>query len=130
MEIHIRPVVPAEASIWEKLRCELWPDGAAEHRGEIAAFFAGTLDEPDAVLVAEDPARNIVAFAELSIRTDLPGLQGVRAGYVEGLYVIPALRRSGVTRKLLQASRDWARRQDCGAFASDRAERIILDQSF
>jgi len=112
------------------MRRELWPDGAEDHAPEIASFFAGRLEEPVAVLVAEGAAGALVGFAELSIREDVPGLEGKRAGYVEGLYVRPEVRRRGIARILLQASRKWARAQDCAAFASDRAGRIVEDKSF
>jgi GNAT superfamily N-acetyltransferase len=49
---------------------------------------------------------------------------------VEGLFVRPGVRHCGVARKLIHASRLWARRQGCGAFASDRAGRIVLDSRF
>jgi hypothetical protein len=108
MQVRLRHPVPDDASSWEKLRCALWPDGVSDHGPEIASFFAGTLDDVAAVLIAEDESGAMVGFAELSIRTDLAGLGG----------------------KLLQASRNWAYRQDYAAFASDRAERIIIDRSF
>jgi aminoglycoside 6'-N-acetyltransferase I len=130
LQIRIRSVVREDALAWESLRRDLWPDGAEGHAAEIASFFAGTLEEPDAVLVAESPAGAIVGVAELSLRLDLRGFEGQRVGYVEGLYVCPELRQRGVARRLLQASRDWARQQGCTTFASDRAERIIVDRSF
>ena len=86
--------------------------------------------EPEAVIVAETSDGDFVAFVELSIRLDLPRLAGHRVGYVEGLYVRPEIRRQGSARRLLQASRSWARQQKCTAMASDRAGRIILDRSF
>src|SRR3974390_2878757 len=43
---HIRPVLPEDADAWVRLRTALWPHGAADHPGEIAAFFAGTAAEP------------------------------------------------------------------------------------
>jgi len=129
-QIIIRHAVPADAPSWEVLRCELWPDGTADHGPEIASFFAGTLPEPAAVLVALIPSGEMIGFAELSIRTDLPSLEEVRAGYVEGLYLRPEFRGRGIARQLLLASRQWARDQKCAAFASDRAGRIIVDGRF
>src|SRR5207342_2794913 len=102
-----------------------WPEGAEDHGQEIAMFFAGTLAEPDTVLVAETAAHGMIGFAELSIRTDVAGIENQRAGYVEGLYVIPGMRWHGVAKKLLHASRAWARQQKCTAFASDRAGRVV-----
>ena len=130
LRVEIRPITVADALRWEQLRCALWPGHDAEHRQEIAAFFAGTLPEPAAVLVAENEEGRMLACAELSIRDDLPQLPGRRVGYVEGLYVIPEARNRGIARKLLQASRDWARGQGCVALASDRAESIIVDRKF
>ena len=129
-QIRIRPARPDDASSWLALRCELWPDGAADHGPEIASFFAGTLPEPAAVLVALLPSGEMIGIAELSIRTDLPGMEGRRTGYVEGLYLRPEFRGRGIARQLLQASRRWARDEKCATFASDRAGRIILDRSF
>jgi len=128
--VKIRPVCPADAEAWEQLRCELWLDGRADHAPEIASFFAGTLAEPSAVLVAEDSVGKLVGVAELSIRIDLPSLIGTRVGYVEGLYVVPDARGRGVACSLLLASRDWARQQKCTALASDRAGRGIIDRRF
>lgn len=128
--VFIRPAIPGDASSWESLRCELWPDGVADHGPEIAAFFAGTLPEPQAVMMAVLPSGEIIGFAELSIRTDLPGMEGRRTGYVEGMYLRPEFRNRGFTRRLLLESRSWAREQKCDAFASDRAGRIIVDPNF
>jgi aminoglycoside 6'-N-acetyltransferase I len=126
----IRPVGAGDAKTWVRLRCELWPDGQEDHAREIAGFFAGALPEPEAVLVVERSEGEIIAFAELSVRMDLPSLEGERVGYVEGLYVIPRERNHGVARALLQASRKWAREQNCTACASDRAERVIIDSGY
>jgi aminoglycoside 6'-N-acetyltransferase I len=112
------------------LRNELWPAPEGEHRGEIAAFLAHALIEPEAVLVVESHDHDLVGFVELSGRNDLAGLEGKAVGYVEGMYVIPQYRNTGIARRLLQASRDWARDRSCEFFGSDRAERIIMDPSF
>jgi len=130
MEFAIRPVTREDAATWEALRCAHWPDGAADHGPEIASFFAGTLPEPLAVLVAADPSGEIVGFTELSIRTDLPGTENRPTGYVEGLYIRPEFRGRGLARRFLIAARNWARAHGCQAFASDRAGRLIFDSNF
>ena len=125
----IRAVELVDGPAWEAMRRDLWPEGAEDHSREIAAFFAGTLVEPEAVLVVEEGSW-LIAFAELSTRDDIKELAGKKVGYVEGLYVVPAFRHRGVARKLLSAARLWARQNRCEALASDRAERIIVDPHF
>lgn len=63
-------------------------DACSRNRG----FLCRKASEPEAVLVAEDDVGLIVGFAEFSIRTDIPSLEGRRTGYVEGLYVMPEFR--------------------------------------
>lgn len=126
----IRPVAQSDAPEWLKMRSELWPDGIREHEGEIASFFAGTLLEPDAVFIAVDGSNRTIGVAELSLRRNIPGLEGKKVGFIEGLYVTPTMRFSGVARALVQASRSWARNQACVGFASDRSGRYITDKQF
>ena len=124
----IREITVKDAAEWDAMRCELWPDGD-DHSAEIAASFAGTLTEPDAVLVAEDDGL-LIGFAELSVRRDVAGLEEKLTGYVEGLFVRPAFRGRDVAWRLLVASREWARGRGCVAFASDRGGRVIVDRGF
>ena len=130
MHSRVRHIAREDAEGWKKLRGDLWPEGGADHAAEIASFFAGTLEEPVAVLVSEGSNGEILGFAELSIRMDIAGLEGKRVGYVEGLYVRPEARQHGVARVLLREARSWARREACIAFASDRAGRIVVDKKF
>lgn len=124
----IRHVTATDADAWARLREALWPGDP--HAAEIAAFFAGTLPEPEAVLVAEFEPDLLVAIMELSVRRDLPGTSGASTGYVEGLYVEPSHRAAGVARRLLRAAQRWARERRCTFFASDRAERVIFDRTY
>ena len=108
----IREIEPSESGDWERMRHDLWPGGAGDHAPEIASFFAGTLPEPQAVLVADNDG-SLIAFAELSIRNDIPGFCGTRVGYVEGLYVRPEWRSRGVAHQLLVAAKLWSRQNSC-----------------
>jgi len=128
-EFLIRGVCAEDAEVWRELRTAHWPDGAGDHAREIAAFFVGTLAEPQAVFLAEAQGEG-AAVMELSIRTDLPSLEGVKAGYVEGFYIVPKFRGQGLARQMLRTAQAWAREQGCSKFASDRAGRIIVSLHF
>ena len=117
--VTVRPVEPRDAPAWLRLRTALWPDGAEDHRAEIDRFLAGAAREPEAVLVAEDGAGEIVGFAELSIRSHAEGCRTDRVGYLEGWYVVPEARRRSIGRALVNSSEEWARGQGCREFASD-----------
>src|SRR5271163_762815 len=121
--ILIRPATAADAPAWGEMRCAMWPDSSDDHAQEIASFFAGTLTEPDAVMIAETEDQRAIALLELSIRLDIPGLEGQPVGYVEGLYIKPEARGRNLARQLLESSRHWACERNCAGFASDRAGR-------
>jgi aminoglycoside 6'-N-acetyltransferase I len=102
------------------MRSDLWPEApAAEHASEIEAFFAGMLREPLAVLMATGDANEPAGFAELSIRPYAEGCETDRVAYLEGWYVVPGARRTGVGRALIDAAEAWARSRGCSEFASD-----------
>ena len=102
------------------MRCALWPEGSeVQHRDEITRYFAGQLEEPLQVLVAVDTSGTTVGFAELSIRRYAEDCVTDHVAYLEGWYVVPAARRRGVGRALVEAAEDWGRAKGCTEFASD-----------
>ncbi len=116
----VRPVTRADASRWLQMRQALWPDGAtAEHRDEIEGFFAERSGEPQATLLAANSVGQVVGFAELSIRAYAEGCRSDRVAYLEGWYVAPGHRQSGVGRLLVRAAERWGREQGCCELASD-----------
>lgn len=118
--IQVRHIRPEDRPIWLRMRSELWPEASApEHQAEIDAFFAGTLREPLAVLIATDDASQAVGFAELSIRPYAEGCQTDRVAYLEGWYVVREARRHGAGRALIEGAEAWARERGCPEFASD-----------
>jgi aminoglycoside 6'-N-acetyltransferase I len=119
-KVHVRPATKEDAADWLRMRQALWPeDGQPTHEHEIVQYFAGTLREPLAVLLALDQEGKPVGFAELSIRNYAEDCVTDQVAYLEGWYVEPGARRRGVGRALVEASEDWARRQGCIEFGSD-----------
>lgn len=112
-----REDVPA----WLEMRRALWPTTSeAEHRQEIEDFLGfRSRREPQAVLIARDESARPVGFAELSIRAYAEGCATDRVGYLEGWYVAPGARGTGVGRALVEAAEAWSRGQGCTEFASD-----------
>lgn len=124
----IRPVTEADAGDWQRMREELWPGD--DHVAETQCYFSGQCVEPEAVMIAVDEAGEPVGFVELSSRRDVPGLDGIKTGYIEGLFVDQRCRRSSLAWQLLRASQHWARANDCRAFASDRDDRVVIDPKY
>lgn len=122
MSVSINEVTGGDAADWLQLRAALWPDhDEAEHRAEVASFFAGRLAEPMAVWLARNATGEAVGFVELSIRAHAEGCDRPNPAYVEGIYVVPEHRRSGVGHQLLTAADAWARARGCVEIASDTA---------
>jgi aminoglycoside 6'-N-acetyltransferase I len=99
------------------MRSLLWPSSAEEHANDIDRYFAGEAREPLAVLIAVD--EKVIGFIELSIRTYAEGCETDRVAFVEGWYVDPELRGTGVGAALIRAAEEWARSKRCTELASD-----------
>jgi aminoglycoside 6'-N-acetyltransferase I len=115
----IRPVEPADAAIWERLRKTLWPDEPASHSLDIAKYFTASRTNPAEVLLACTGAGAPIGFVELSIRAYAEGCLSDRVAFVEGWFVEPGYRNSGVGGALIAAAEEWGRASGCTELASD-----------
>jgi len=104
---------------WLELRLALWPDATADdHRG----YMAISLAQPERFLqlMMYDEKRLPIGFIEGSIRSDyVNGTETSPVGFIEGVYVIPTMRRKGIARLLFAAIGDWAHARGCREIASD-----------
>ena len=104
---------------WLDFRVALWPDASAdEHRG----YMAVSLAQPERFLqlMMYDEKHQPIGFIEGSIRSDyVNGTETSPVGFVEGVYVVPAMRRKGIARALFAAIGDWAQARGCRELASD-----------
>ena len=99
------------------MRTKLWPEAdPRELESELAGLFA--LDPPYVVYIAEDAGRQI-GFIELWVRSYAEGGPPEPSAYVEGLWVDPDHRRSGVATALLSEGEAWARRKGFKWLGSD-----------
>lgn len=124
----VRPAKPGEEALYARLAHELWPEGKeSEHMEEAKEIFSSGTDQ---VFFAE---RNGIAvgFCHTSLRTDyVEGAECSPTGYLEGIYVSPACRHTGIARALLSAAESWAKTQGAEAFASDCEITNLTSQRF
>lgn len=71
------------------------------------------------VFVAATDRGRLAGFVEASIRDWAEGCSTRPVGYIEGWYVVPEYRRSGVGRQLIDAAEQWARSRGCSEMGSD-----------
>ncbi len=128
MSLTVRPVEPRDAEAWARMRSDLWPD--ADNAQETRAFLEhGPQPSYEAVLIAERDGVP-VGFAELSIRASSPGCETDRIAYLEGWYVAPQARETGVGRALVRAAEAWGVAEGCTEFASDvELENTVSQQA-
>ena len=104
---------------WLSLREQLWPDGTREeHLAEMAEFLADR--KRYAQFIEYDAAGEAIGFIEISVRKDyVNGTQSSPVAFLEGIFVVPQARGSGVARRLVAEAEHWAKFMGCTEFASD-----------
>ena len=132
----IRPAELRDAAAWAALRAALWPDLSEEkHLSEISEFFAtrrsGPGVMPEAVFVAATSEGDsaLTGFVEVSRRLYAEGCDTSPVGFLEGWYVVPEHRRTGVGGALVRAAEAWAHHQGCREFASDALADNVVSAS-
>lgn len=114
-------IIPAKLNHMEQLlemASDLWKDDYSE--SETRKFFSEALNsDKNKILLflnESDPA----AFIYLSIRTDyVEGSDSSPTGYLEGIYVKPEFRKSGIAGKLLSEGEKWLKEKGCNQMGSD-----------
>ena len=116
----VREARADDAPAWLAMRLAFWPEESADDlRSEVERFAAEGPRRDEAVLIAEDASGRRLGFAELSIRSYAEGCTTDRVAYLEGWYVAPDARRTGVGRALVEAAEAWGRAQGCTELGSD-----------
>lgn len=100
------------------MRRALWPEcSPAAHESEMSTIIADR-SRQIAIMAVMD-AGTCCGFVEASIHPHAIGCETNPVGYVEGWWVDPDYRRSGVGRALLSAVEQWAIGLGCREMASD-----------
>jgi aminoglycoside 6'-N-acetyltransferase I len=117
----IRPVERSDASAWGAQRAKLWPEADAnELAAEARAFVSGSaVVGLTAVFIAADEAATPLGFLELSVRAFADGCDSMPVPHIEGWYVEPHARGTGVGRRLIERAQAWSRTHGFTEIASD-----------
>ena len=113
----IRRFCTSDHSEWFALRSALWTECQQADNEKDARLFTSKPHQ-FAVFVSESDGY-LTGFLEASLREYADGCATSPVGYVEGWYVLPNYRLSGVGRALIEAAEDWASARDCTEMASD-----------
>ena len=118
LRLRIRPCGAEDEPLWLALRVALWPRTAvSEHRDEVRRWLADPRRHGQFLALDADMG---LGFAEVSLRSEyVNGTESSPVGFLEGVYVVPAARRSGIARDLVASCEAWARERGCSEFASD-----------
>lgn len=100
-----------------KLAIDLWPDNEYEDlKNEYLNLLKSENHKVFLYVVDDLP----IAFIQLSIRRDyVEGSNTSPVGYVEGIYVIPNLRRQGISKELMFKGEEWVKEKGCKQIGSD-----------
>lgn len=111
----LRRAEPGDRSALVRMRQTLWPDSEA---GEVEALLEG-VDPPTVTFVAESPAGDTQAFAEVGLRRYAEGCVSSPVAYLEGIWVDPEARRAGVGTALVRLAEAWGVALGLQELASD-----------
>jgi aminoglycoside 6'-N-acetyltransferase I len=125
--MHVHLIDPGDDAEWLRMRRALWPKSSVEeHRAEMRAIRCNLENAP--VFVAVRDAGSLCGFLEASLRSSADGCSSRPVGYIEGWYVDPDMRQSGVGRVLIEMAEAWAILRGCTEMASDCAIDNRLSQ--
>lgn len=97
---------------------DLWKDDYSQ--AEMRSFFEEAINSDKQRILLFLNNNIPAAFIFLSIRTDyVEGSQSSPAGYLEGIYVKPEFRKSGIASKLLSEGEKWIKEKGCKQIGSD-----------
>ena len=103
----VRFMRPSELREVTEMMCALWRDAGGYDFGD------------ETVIVWERSEGGLGGFASFSLRAWAEGCSAMPIPYIEGWWVAPDLRRSGVGRALIEAIERWCRENGYTELGSD-----------
>ena len=99
--VDIRELGPADFALWADCAHALWPDQPREALlADIRRYAGPGIGEARAWAASRGGA--VCGYAELSLRPYANGCEGRPVPFLEGIWVAPAARRTGVGRALVR----------------------------
>ncbi|MGH2374431.1 MAG: aminoglycoside 6'-N-acetyltransferase [Candidatus Methylomirabilaceae bacterium] len=122
----VRALELADWAEWRRMRCALWPHHtSAEHEVEMKAWLARS---DAAVVVCPRESGGLCGFAEVGTRPYADGCRTSPVAFLEGWYVDPDARNTGLGRALVEAVEAWARGRALRELASDALLENVQSQ--
>jgi len=119
MTLTVAAIGERDAADWLDMRRLLWPGhGAIAHGNEMRELAASP---GFAAFIARDDEGRAVGFAEVYTRPFANGCESRPVPFLEGIWVAPPARNSGVGSALLAAVEAWCRRRGFTELGSDAA---------
>jgi aminoglycoside 6'-N-acetyltransferase I len=118
--MRIIPATHSHLGSWSEMRYALWTwDTVADHADEAKELYLS--GNPDRhALIALDDNGFALGFAEATVRRDyVEGCETSPVVFLEGIYVRPEARRSGVAFALSKDIAEWGKRKGCTEYASN-----------
>ena len=128
----VRTVEPSDLDAWIEMRRGLWPDEDADELASEAQKFirSGRALGLEAVLVCESADGRLAGFVEIGVRNYAEGCTSSPVAYVEGWYVVPEFRRTGVGAALISAVEAWSVERGYTELASDALlENLVSEKA-
>ena len=114
----VRPLEDGDMNEWFQLRKHLWDATSDDdHKNEMMDIIEHS--DSQLVLVADAGEGKLVGFLEVSIRPFVEDCHTDHVGYLEGWFVEPEYRESGIGKELVGEAERWAREKGCSEMASD-----------
>jgi len=115
----VRAVSPHDIGTWCSLRNLLWPHVSDDrHILETQRLLADPHRYVAFIAFSDDDTP--AGFAEAAVRHDyVNGCETSPVLFLEGIYVMPAIRRAGIAQALCAAIGQWGSAHGCAEFASD-----------
>jgi len=118
--MRIEPVRTEHLAEWARLRIQLWNwDTVSDHAEEAEALYLS--GNPDrTAFMALDQAGVLAGFAEATVRRDyVEGCDTSPVAFLEGIFIAPECRKTGIARALVESVAAWGRARGCREFASN-----------